>query len=58
VKGRFLVFFLIFNNAIDFDGVSFHVSNPDGEKSKLRVSIHMKFYSDLQKYGADQVSSW
>ena len=23
---------------LDFDGVSFHVSNPDGEKSKLRVS--------------------
>ncbi|XP_028398907.1 actin-related protein 2/3 complex subunit 2-like [Dendronephthya gigantea] len=39
----------------DFDGVSFHVSNPDGEKSKIRVSIHMKFYPDLQKYGADQL---
>ncbi|XP_046846131.1 actin-related protein 2/3 complex subunit 2-A-like isoform X2 [Xenia sp. Carnegie-2017] len=39
----------------DFDGVSFHVSNPDGEKSKIIVSIHLKFYSDLQKYGADQL---
>lgn len=39
----------------DFDGVSFHISNPDGEKSKLMISIHMKFYADLQKYGADQL---
>ncbi|EDO43583.1 predicted protein [Nematostella vectensis] len=39
----------------DFDGVQFHISNPDGEKSKLRVSITMKFYKDLQKYGADEL---
>lgn len=39
----------------DFDGVQFHISNPDGEKSKLRVSISMKFYKDLQKYGADEL---
>ncbi|KAJ7370181.1 Actin- protein 2/3 complex subunit 2 [Desmophyllum pertusum] len=39
----------------DFDGVQFHISNPDGEKSKLRLSISMKFYADLQKYGADEL---
>jgi len=39
----------------DFDGVQFHISNPDGDKSKLRVSISMKFYKDLQKYGADEL---
>lgn len=69
----------------DFDGVQFHISNPNGEKSKIMVSIRksfpfnvwilcftfdfhnlriifssqlsisMKFYSDLQKYGADEV---
>ncbi|XP_064613541.1 actin-related protein 2/3 complex subunit 2-like [Liolophura sinensis] len=37
----------------DFDGVLFHISNPDGDKNKIRVSISLKFYSDLQKHGAD-----
>lgn len=37
----------------DFDGVLFHFSNPDGDKSKLRISISLKFYADLQKHGAD-----
>jgi hypothetical protein len=31
----------IFNKIVDFDGVSFHVSNPDGEKSKIRVSLKL-----------------
>ena len=28
----------------DFDGVQFHISNPDGEKSKLRVRYFWVFY--------------
>ncbi|KXJ28210.1 actin-related protein 2/3 complex subunit 2 [Exaiptasia diaphana] len=39
----------------DFDGVQFHLSNPNGEKSKLMVSITMKFFKDLQKHGADEL---
>lgn len=39
----------------DFDGVQFHLSNPDDDKSKLRLSIAMKFFADLQKYGADEL---
>lgn len=37
----------------DFDGVLFHISNPDGDKTKLRVSISLKFFGDLQQHGAD-----
>jgi hypothetical protein len=39
----------------DFDGVLYHVSNPGGDKSKLLVSVQLKFYEELQKYGADEV---
>ncbi|KAL1022115.1 hypothetical protein UPYG_G00022350 [Umbra pygmaea] len=38
----------------DFDGVLYHISNPDGEKSKLMVSISLKFYKELQEHGADE----
>ena len=37
----------------DFDGVLFHVSNPDGDKNRIRISILLKFYNDLQQHGAD-----
>ncbi|XP_067649765.1 actin-related protein 2/3 complex subunit 2-like [Haliotis asinina] len=37
----------------DFDGVLYHISNPDGDKSKIMVSISLKFYKDLQEHGAD-----
>ncbi|XP_037089958.1 actin-related protein 2/3 complex subunit 2-like [Pollicipes pollicipes] len=37
----------------DFDGVLFHISNPNGDKTKVRVSISLKFYKDLQEHGAD-----
>jgi len=37
----------------DFDGVLYHLSNPDGDKTKIRVSISLKFYDDLQKHGAE-----
>jgi len=39
----------------DFDGVLFHISNPDGDKSKIRVSISLKFYKELQEHGADEL---
>merc|ERR1711976_727931 len=31
----------------DFDGVLYHVSNPNGDKTKVMVSISLKFYKDL-----------
>lgn len=37
----------------DFDGVLFHLSNLNGDKTKVRVSISLKFYRDLQEHGAD-----
>ncbi|CAH1408179.1 unnamed protein product [Nezara viridula] len=39
----------------DFDGVLFHISNVGGEKSKLLVSISLKFYKQLQEHGADEL---
>ena len=38
----------------DFDGVLFHISTPEA-KSKIVVSIQIKCYGDLVKYGAEQV---
>lgn len=42
--------------SLDFDGVLFHISNPEGDKGKIRVSISLKFFGDLQQHGADGVS--
>lgn len=39
----------------DFDGVLYHVSNINGDKSKIRVSISLKFYKELQDHGADEL---
>ncbi|MGH0118366.1 UNVERIFIED_CONTAM: hypothetical protein FKN15_047771 [Acipenser sinensis] len=39
----------------DFDGVLYHISNPNGEKSKVMVSISLKFYKELQDHGADEL---
>jgi len=51
----------------DFDGVLYHISNPppnengtgDKEKStdktKIRISISLKFYKELQEHGADDL---
>jgi actin related protein 2/3 complex, subunit 2 len=38
----------------DFDGVIFHISTPD-VKTKIQVSIQIKCWRDLVKYGAEQV---
>lgn len=39
----------------DFDGVLYHISNVNGDKSKIRVSISLKFYKELQEHGADEL---
>ncbi|XP_065218318.1 probable actin-related protein 2/3 complex subunit 2 [Planococcus citri] len=39
----------------DFDGVLFHISSPNANKSKLMVSICLKFFKDLQQHGTDQL---
>jgi actin related protein 2/3 complex subunit 2 len=39
----------------DFDGVLYHIDNPNGDKSKIRVSIMLKFYKELQQHGADEL---
>lgn len=39
----------------DFDGVLFHISSLSGDKSKLRISILLKFYKQLQEHGADEL---
>ena len=41
--------------AADFDGVLFHISNPDNDKTKIRISISLKFYGDLKKFGAEKL---
>lgn len=38
----------------DFDGVIFHISTPES-KSKILVSIQVKCYNELVKYGAQEV---
>uniref|UniRef100_A0A8C4LY19 Arp2/3 complex 34 kDa subunit n=1 Tax=Equus asinus asinus TaxID=83772 RepID=A0A8C4LY19_EQUAS len=38
----------------DFDGVLYHISNPNGDKTKVMVSISLKFYKELQAHGADE----
>ena len=39
----------------DFDGALYHFSNPNSDKSKLRLSIGLKFYKDLSEHGADEL---
>lgn len=41
--------------AADFDGVLYHIVNPNGEKSKIKVSVSLKFFKELQEHGADSV---
>jgi actin related protein 2/3 complex subunit 2 len=38
----------------DFDGVIFHISTPE-TKTKILVSIQIRCFNDLVKYGAEQV---
>jgi len=44
----------------DFDNVTFHLSNPDGPdgkpaKSIIHLSMNIKCYKDLVKYGAKEI---
>jgi len=39
----------------DFDGVTFNLKTDDNNKSVVVVSMSMKFYSELKKYGVDDV---
>ncbi|KAI6187294.1 Arp2/3 complex 34 kDa subunit [Aphelenchoides besseyi] len=39
----------------DFDGVLYHISNPQKDKSKIMLSISLKFYRELCSHGADEV---
>lgn len=38
----------------DFDGVTFHISTPES-KTKILVSIQVRCFDELLKYGAQQV---
>lgn len=38
----------------DFDGVIYHISTPES-KTKILVSLSIKCYRDLIKYGAEEV---
>jgi len=38
----------------DFDGVTFHVSTPES-KSKILVSLQIKCYDELVRYGAKNI---
>lgn len=39
----------------DFDGVLYRISNPKDERTKVNISISLKFYKELQIHGADTV---
>lgn len=39
----------------DFDGVLYHISSLPGDKTKIRVSISLKFFKELQAHGADEL---
>jgi actin related protein 2/3 complex subunit 2 len=40
----------------DFDGVLYRISNPgNSDKTKINVSVALKFYKELQNHGADEL---
>lgn len=39
----------------DFDGVLFHLSNPEGDKTKIMVSVGTKFYHELEPYAVNEL---
>ena len=39
----------------DFDGVLYRISNPAGDKTKINVSIALKFYAELVTHGAQDI---
>lgn len=42
-------------NIADFDGVLYRISTPNNEKTKVAISISLKFYKELQSHGADEL---
>uniref|UniRef100_A0A3B4DHT7 Arp2/3 complex 34 kDa subunit n=1 Tax=Pygocentrus nattereri TaxID=42514 RepID=A0A3B4DHT7_PYGNA len=42
----------------DFDGVLYHISNPNGDKTKVMISISLKFYKELQEHGTDELHNF
>ena len=42
-------------NLADFDGVLYHISTPNNDKTKVQISISLKFYKELQSHGADEL---
>jgi len=42
-------------NLADFDGVLYHISTPNNDRSKVVVSIALKFYKELQSHGTDEL---
>lgn len=39
----------------DFDGALYMLSNPEGDTSRILVSIRLKFFKELQEYGANDL---
>jgi len=39
----------------DFDGVLYRIANPGNEKTKINISISLKFYKELEAHGASKV---
>ena len=39
----------------DFDGVLYHISNPNGDETKVMISISLKFFKELQAHDADEL---
>jgi len=39
----------------DFDGVTFHLSTDANNKNLVNISMSMKCYSELKKYGVDEI---
>lgn len=41
--------------AVDFDGVYYMISNPEGDKSVILLSARMKAFADLKEHGAEDL---
>ncbi|CAD5124572.1 DgyrCDS12846 [Dimorphilus gyrociliatus] len=41
--------------AADFDGVKYHISNYNQDKSKLLISISLNFFKELKEHGAEEL---
>jgi actin related protein 2/3 complex subunit 2 len=39
----------------DFDGVLYRIANPENDKTKINVSVSLKFYKELEVHGANDV---